>query len=151
MGGTWNITAQSVPVLDGWGWADYWQAQDWMQWHQLMVAEYGVEKANYAFLYYYHEAGFLAASYDWRTFNSEFKDYCKQYGMYDGLFKGVGILAKPFSIVLDVGGNIANIVEDTTTGVANTSKLIKYLLPALLVIAAIGAVLYFNKKYKILT
>lgn len=44
-----KITADSTPVLDGWGWDDYWDSEDWIQWYKLLLKKYGSynKKTNY--------------------------------------------------------------------------------------------------------
>ena len=44
-----KITADSTPVLDGWGWDDYWDSEDWIQWYKLLLKRYSSynKKINY--------------------------------------------------------------------------------------------------------
>jgi len=38
------ITADSVPILDSWGWSDYWQCSDWIKWFNLKKKNTGQKK-----------------------------------------------------------------------------------------------------------
>ena len=46
MATNFTINADSTPVYDGWGWADYWQCDDWINWHKAMVVKYGDKVAD---------------------------------------------------------------------------------------------------------
>ena len=80
------ITAGSSPCFDTWGPADYWNCADWIAWHKALKSQYGQDEANRRFITEFHNAGFLSASYDCRTFNGSFRAYAKEENFYDGLY-----------------------------------------------------------------
>lgn len=128
------ITADSLPVYDGWGWDDYWSAGDWMDWHKKMEKAFGIDEANRRFINAYQNAGTGAASFDWRTFNSDFKKYAKDNNFYDALFDGIaGLIVKPIS----TGTSVINSI----TG-GDWLKHVKYIVIVIVVLALI--VIYFK-------
>lgn len=136
------ITADSTPVLDGWGWDDYWNCNDWITWHKAMKAAYGPEYANSNFLQHYHQGGFGASNYDCRTFNSAFKTYAKENGFYDGLFSGIGIIMQPVSGIISVGSNLGETV-------INTTSILKWLVPIALIALAVILLVAIQKNQRL--
>lgn len=137
------IEADSFPVLDDWGWDTYWDARDWMKWHRLNVEKYGLDEANRKFISAYHSASFGAASYNWRTFDREFKDYAKANGFYDALFTGLaGLIAKPGAIltgVVDAAGEVVTGVENVVKETGKTVTKVSKYTPVLLAVGGIAA------------
>ena len=47
-----NITENSVPNMDDWGWDNYWNCQDWIEWHKIINCRnrfcriYSLQKSN---------------------------------------------------------------------------------------------------------
>ena len=148
MSDTENITAESIPNLDDWGYDDYWSCQQWMQWHKLMVNAWGREKANYRFVFFWDQQTMGAAGYDCRSFNSEFRRYAQEQGFYDALFSGIGVLAKPIGWSIDTAGNILDAAGNVVSGAGNVAKVLKYLLPILVILAVFFVVAYGYKQLK---
>lgn len=114
-----TVTAESWPDFDSWGPDYFWDSATWLLWHSKLKAKYGQERANQIFLGQYHDASFLAANYDWRTFDQAFIQYAKQENFYSALFPGVlgtaaaigsgaGQLANAGAGVLSTGSDIVN-------------------------------------------
>lgn len=144
----YTITADSTPNLDDWGWDDYWDAQDWMYWHSLMVDKYGLEWANRTFIQAYHSASFGADSYDWRTFNSDFRQYADENGFLDALYDGVlGVITQPIGGAIEIGENLGEGISNVSEGVKKSSELISYLLPLLLLFVVVIGGFYVYKKH----
>ena len=151
---TWTITADSVPVLDGWGWADYWLITDWMQWHKLVKAKYGLSEANKRFLSAWEKQESDANPVSARTTNENFRTYARENGFFDGLYNtgALALIAKPFGWITDlfttadhVEGNAASIIDNAGAGLGTSGKIIKYALPVITVGAAMG-ILYYGYK-----
>lgn len=138
----WNITADSVPVLDGWGWGDYWDVSDWIRWHELRKAKYGRDDANRKLLDAYHSATFGAASNDWKTFNPTFRDYAKANGFYDQLFVGVTNLPRFLVSILDLFRGGSSVVESVGEAGGAVAGATRWLLPVL-VLAAVAYLGFF--------
>lgn len=143
LGENYTITADSTPVYDGWGWDDYWEAPDWMTWHAAMKKKYGLNEANRRFIKAYHEASQFAANYGWRTFNTEFINYAKLNGFYDGLFEGLlGLVGKTTSGATNVANKALDVtnaaVDNAASAASTTTKIMKYAIPVLIAGVLVG-------------
>lgn len=148
MAETWVINADSTPDLDDWGWDDYWGPGEWIKWHAAMKKKYGRDEANYRLVKAYNEASMGAANYDWRTFNTDFKNYAKKEGFYNGLFEGIGAIAKPISTGVTVVDAAGNVVDSTTTGITRTAKILKWALPTAAGLGLIALAGYAISQYR---
>lgn len=147
---TQTITADSKPVYCYFGGADCWTCNDLIQWHQQMVAVYGVAEANKRFIdSWTNDTPFICEQADCRTLNSNFRDYFKQVGILSDLFSGIGVIAQPIGVANDVIGNASDVLSNIAGATVNTTKTLKYVLPALIVIAAIIGIVYATKQLKI--
>jgi len=112
----------STPDYDGWLWDSWWTAQDWITWHRALKAKYGIDEANSRFLAAWQKQSAGAAPLDARSFDSNFREYAKANGFFDGLYWGSGVIAKPLGTATDV-------VTGVTEGASTFAKLSKYLIP----------------------
>lgn len=131
--GSVAITADSTPDFDNWGWDDYWNCNDWMNWHALNVQQYGLQIANQKFTQAWASQDIWMAPYNWCKYHSDFADYFSAQGIDTGwLFSHLLVAAE------NVGDNVINVVTNTGKGVQMIGTLIKYALP----VAAVGAGAY---------
>jgi hypothetical protein len=139
-----EINADSIPILDGWGWSDYWSVNDWIDWHKANVKKYGLNVANEKLIREYHKATMFAASYDWRTFNPTFIKYAKENGFYNALYSGLGgLLAKPLGSAVNVVNKAAEVVN---TGSDKAASILNFSINnILLIVVLILVVSYFLK------
>jgi hypothetical protein len=114
--------ANSTPDYDGWGPDSWWTAQDWLTWHRSLKARFGLDEANARFINAWQKQGIGASPLDARSFDTSFRDYAKANGFYDGLYYGLGAIAKPLGTGTDV-------VTGITEGISTTATLTKYLIP----------------------
>ena len=140
-----TITADSTPVLDGWGWGDYWGCADWMQWHKLVKAKYGKDEANARFIDWWGKQDSTASPYNWCKYNSEFANYFAAQGIDVGwMLSHIVTGASNISdAVVDTAGNISTGVSNASSGVSSLGTMLGFLLP----VAAIGAAYYGYKTY----
>lgn len=135
--------ADATPKYDEWGWDDYWDCADWVKWHKSLKAKYGLEIANEKFAKAFGAAGALAANYSCRSISPYFMRYAKENGFYGDVFEGIGILAAPIAggttIITSGSEAVGNIIENIGSALGNTTKTLKYALPALVVGLSIGA------------
>ena len=111
----------AVPVLDGWGWDDYWSADEWLTWHRAMVSAYGLAVANAKFLAAWNEQGLGASPLNARTFSPAFREYARANGFLDGLYGN----APGFSTILNPAGSAleaTDAVAETVGGAAGALK-----------------------------
>ena len=147
MDSKFTITAKSRPVYDDWGNADHWSANDWIKWHKELVTEFGKKQANKTWVAAYLDPtapSFGAARAGWLLTSSLFIDYTKQNGLHESINTGVN------GFVSDVGNKAVdaaqgavdtagNVAGNALSGLSNTSKLLKYGLPIMvIVLVAVG-------------
>ena len=136
---TWN----TAPDYDEWGVDEFWSCEDWIQWHRLLLENFGKEKAKILWEYAYSKSGGLSSNLDCRTFNSAFRNYARNNGLdtYGGTV---------FAPILQGYGTLADVSSGILGGVSSffTSKTIK----TVLTIVTIGAIgfggLYAYKTFK---
>jgi hypothetical protein len=141
----WKITADSTPVLDGWGWADYWPINVWQQWHMMLKAKYGLDEANKRFLFYWRQQTLFSNPLDARTFNANFRNYAKENGFFNDLYSTTGgIFAKPINWPGQIFAAGDTVITGATGGIVTGGKILKYGIPAglVLIFAALAFYLY---------
>lgn len=127
--------ADAEPVLDGWGWADYWDVYDWMKWHTAMVQKYGVQQANQVFISYWNEQGFGAGPIDERSFNETFRDYARANGFLDDLYSGASVIATPLGWVTDIFSGATQLsghLPRALSAVGQIASTVSFLWPVIL-------------------
>lgn len=143
------ITALTLPDYDEFGPDTYWTVSEWIEWHKKLVAQYGQPDANRRFLDAYHKAPFAAVSYDWRSYDTQFRDYAKANRFYDGLFRGLGGLVARFTSLFGSTAEATTGAVDNIGGaVRDTSAALKTVLPLLIVAAALVLIFAFYKQFK---
>lgn len=152
-----DTSATAVPLYDSWGPADYWGCNDWINWHKSLVNAYGVDKANEIWTNAWLDglssiaggrgkapgSNYIVDSVplDCRSFDSGFRNYIDKFPVvYNTVFSGLaGFIAKP------IGGSVA-VLQNVGSGITNVSKVLKYLLPVVIIVFT-GIVAYkFYKK-----
>lgn len=132
------ITSDSIPDYDNWGIDDYWSCTDWINWHKTLKAKLGKPQADQVWLTAWNKQDFFEHNLSWCKYASSFNDYVKNENLAVS-----HLLADTFSGVTNIGENLV----DSATA---TSKVIKYLIPGIIIVAAIGLLFYFVNKYKLL-
>lgn len=120
----WNVTATSVPVLDGWGWDDYWGCAQWMEWHQKNVQAFGKAIADQKFIAAWEAQDFTASAHSWCKYDTTFRNYFQDQGIdIDNLLSSVAMPTYNFL------KNLLNGIDHTTANaldaVTSLSALIK--------------------------
>ena len=132
----------ATPVFDGWGWAEYWSANDWLTWHRAMKSALGLDIANARFLTEWNKQGFAAAPLNARTFDAAFREYARANGFLSGLY-GNAQWASP---VLNTYGSANEAVDAVSETVGGAAATIRTIGPILLTVGVVAlAYLYFNK------
>lgn len=133
----YNITADSVPDYDSWGPDDYWSCQNWIDWHKAMKARYGKQEADQKWLNAWNDQDAFEANYNWCKYSASFNTYVNGEGL-----NVTHLLSDTVAGGTKVGENIIG-------GATNISKILKWLIPTLVILTAIGLIIYFGKRYKI--
>lgn len=129
---TWD----NAPNYDEWGSDSYWSCADWVQWHKLLKAKFGKEKANAIWNYAYSEGTQGAAHWNCRTGDTSFRKYVTQEGLNP--YESAGIL----SPVLKVIGGGVDLISGTGDFVSVIGKNLKYIA----YVALAGTVIYIGLK-----
>lgn len=167
MATTYTITADSIPVYKAWFWSDSWGCAEWIQYFNALVAKYGqsdaeikwsnawlqgVDKANGGFGTAVG-SGYITDSVplDCRSFDSNFKAFLEanpnlKSTVFEGIGGWFGKVISAGTTVVDAAGNI---IGNTATGISNFTKTFKWLIPTLVIVAVLGAVIFFGKKYNV--
>lgn len=120
---SFQITSSSVPIYDGWGFSDYWQASDWSQWYLDMYQDLGLTTAQQDFITYWNNAPFDAASYGWLSNDPGFIQFVTQNELLQQLNTGSAIeqvAAKVGNNVVNYATTVATDTEDIITGTLGT-------------------------------
>ncbi len=129
-----NITENSVPNMDDWGWDNYWNCQDWIEWHKIMKSKKGKTFADTNFMKWWEAQTSFSNTYNCRSYDKTFRDYFRGEKLLDNLYSGIGVIAAPIGAGSDVVVGVSEGVSDLTEGVFNAAKALKYVLPVLLIV-----------------
>lgn len=114
---TWD----TAPNYDTWGIDDYWNCDNWIQWHRLLLDKFGKQKAKVIWDYAYAQSGSLSSNLDCRSFNSTFKKYVSDNNLNPlanaGVFEPILGTA---NAVENIGSNLLKGLDSLTQG--NTLK-----------------------------
>lgn len=126
-------------ILKFWDWFDdVWSCSDWITWHKANVTKYGKDTANNKFLSEWNNLALVTTTADCKTWNTDFRDYLRKYGLLDNI-------SNPISNVIGAGSDI---VDNLGSGLTSASKVLKILLPLILVVIAVTGVVYATKYVK---
>lgn len=79
-------------MLDGWGWGDYWQCAQWMEWHQKNKQAFGKAVADQKFIAAWESQDFTASPKSWCKYKTWFRDYFMNEGIdVDNLLSAVAM------------------------------------------------------------
>lgn len=132
------ITAESIPVTDGWGIDDYWGCTEWIEWHRLNVLKYNAQQATIKFKQFWEQQDSLGAHAQlFCPYDSVFHNYFKQYGLTFDPASGIYVTAE----------NVFNNAGDLINNLGNTATFLSGLVKPVAVIALIGLAYYGYKNY----
>lgn len=149
MPATGLITASSTPIYCWFGGETCWTCYDFINWHKALAKQYSKQQANEIFIKsWVNDPPFISSAYDCRSFDGTFRAYAKANGFFDALYHGIGVIAKPIGVADDVLDSAGNVVKSLGKGAENTAKVLKWLVPAIAIIVAIGALVWLVKNSK---
>lgn len=167
----YNITAESIPILDGWGYDDHWSLTDWVTWHKALRNKFSSEnktvKDTLGRVFNYNKSADTIWLREWnkQSFGAEpinsllnvgsdsFK-YIKQNIL---LFTTTGAIQQDYNLsnptavkeaVADVAEVVGDVVESTVKTVKTGFKILKYGTIAVLSIGVILGTVYVVYKVK---
>lgn len=128
------------PDYDNWGPDSYWSCGDWKRFAEQLVAAYGKEQALVVFGAYWDQQDSFEHAYNWCKYDGDFVAYFKSLGVTDD--------RNPFAKGWGIAGDAISTVGNTVEGAKNASGMVKYLIPVLVGLAAIGISYYGYLKIK---
>lgn len=131
----------------------YWDCNDWMAWHKKVAAKYGNARANEVFMIWWNKQSWYNYAADsCMLWNKTFRDYFNSVGL--SLDKIANYVAAPVDILYDtqqstkdVVKNVADTAVNVSETASNTGSVLKYAVPAALVLGLIGVGFYVHKNY----
>jgi len=132
-----EITAQSTPVLDAWGWGEYWGCEEWIAWHQSLVTQFGAAQATQIFKQAWEQQTIGAHPLVWCQYDALFHNYFKQYGITFDPSSGLWITAE----------NVVNSAGDIITNLGSGASFLSGLIKPIGLLALIGGSIYVYKNY----
>lgn len=150
MATTFNITADSIPVLDEWGWGDYWGVQEWIQWYDLVKKKHSKVYADTLFKIYWNKQDTFASPYNWAKYDTDFREFLKRENLLSSVSNVVAdVVAGAGAIISGAGRgaeNVGEATEDLGEGVKYATTTIKWLIPVVIIVIVGIALLSFKKK-----
>jgi hypothetical protein len=118
------ITAQSVPVLDGWGPGAYWECAEWQAWHAELLKIMSAKDAALVFIAAWNKQDSFAGPYNWCKYNATFRNYMKSKGVdIDSVVSAV--LMPIFTATGNIATSASDVVTNTAGAVSSVSSLAK--------------------------
>lgn len=147
------VTADSSPVYDTFGFADYWGCAEWIQWWNALNKKYGKDGADYVWGAAWldglsNSAGgngtapgsswiIDSVPLDCRTLDGNFKTFIDgNENIYNVVYSGIGgLIAKPLGLGVSIINGAVKIGSDVVDTATTTSKILKYAIPIAVVVA----------------
>jgi len=149
----------ATPDFDDWGWDSYWGQPEWITWHAALVKEFGQPQANDKFVNTWNAQTNFFVDFgdvrgDWITLDAPFREWLAGYTTSNGqtmltALENTTFLGKPMGTGTDIVDNLLDGAGSLGNGVENTLKTLGWILPALLIVALIGAGFIIYKKANI--
>lgn len=126
------IPPDSLPDHDGWGWDSFWSCTDWVGWHKSMLKKYGKDYADSKWVGEYDTSSYGAHEINCATSSVEFETYVKENGLANKSY----ILSKVYKAQKAID-TVTSPVKNTFETIANTTTVLKYVLPLTLAVMLI--------------
>lgn len=151
---SYEITADSWPDFDGWGWDDSWSATDWITWHNAMIEANGEQYANEKVVSAWETIdpvwGLVASDeYIYATDNDAFENHFSQYELHGTTVLNIMIehvwLGGSLNDLEEFGEDVGEAAGGLIGGITGAVKI----LPVILILAAVVIGYVFLKKNKV--
>lgn len=158
-----NITYSSKPVYDSWGFGDYWSCVDWVKWFNAMKDHYGKKLATEKWIDAWLDGLSIssggrakvagtswwndAVNLDCRSFNPTFIKFLNENpDINDVVRQGIGgTITAPIGTAVGLTSNITSGISNIGQGIETTTKVLKYVIPVILIVGA-GFFMYIGYK-----
>lgn len=165
---SFNINASSQPLYDTFGFADFWQCDDWILWYNELLKVYSSDESDYIWSKAWLDgvssvsggngtapgSNYIIDSVplDCRTFNTNFKAFLeKNPNLKSAVFSGIsGLIVKPIGLGVDVVNGVITFGTNTVSGITSVSTILKYAIPItviiLFILLIVFSIKFSNKK-----
>lgn len=143
---TWN----SVPDYDEWGIDTFWNCNDWITWHKKLSEHFGVATATEIWNYAFSKSTNLSSNLDCNSFNTDFRNYVKQYGLKPNntlISETLGTTTDVLSGALGTTSNVASGVFGTVNSIFGGENL-KRTINIILIVGGVVGVAYVYRAFK---
>lgn len=132
-----------------------WECNDWVAWHKRLKERWGLDRANEVFAQWWHriedETPWYAKLTHYQQYcgyGSDFLNYFKQPGHYNDHISFVAAIVTPITTGAGyLTSTAVDTVNDAADSASNTAKVLKILIPALLITVVAGGGYYVYKNY----
>ena len=138
-----NITADSTPDSDDWGWDKYWSATDWQIWFSRLKKKYGLKKARekWSSAWEKETDDMWSGAHKYKLYPS-FSKFMKDNGL-EGSDAISDFAVGVQNVISGTGKTASNLSEGLTKG----SQTLKIVLPIVVLVALVGAGYYGYKTF----
>ena len=137
-----EITAQSQPVLDAWGWDNHWGCEEWKAWFIELRKVMSAQDAALTFTQAWNQQDSFAGPYNTCKYNLPFRNFMRANGV--NIDSIVSAIIDP---LFDAAGNLVQGGSDVITNTAGAASSISQLIKPLAFIAVLGAGYYGYKTF----
>jgi len=130
-----NITADSLPDYDGFGWDKYWTCTDWMIWYSRLKDAHGAAEARLTWKTHWEQQDSTASPYMWCLYSDDFYAFIKENEL--GLKNNIA----------DITSSGGKAITGLFKGFGWIGQNIIWIAPTILII---GGAAYGYKYYKLL-
>ena len=131
-----DISAESYPDYDGFGWDNYWSCTDWMIWYGKLKQAYGVSEAKLRWKSAWEKQDNTSNPYLWCMYSDDFYEFIRE--------EELGLS----NTLADVSSGVGTGVTGIFKGFGWIGRNIVWLAPAVLIIAGAGYGWKFYKELK---
>tara|TARA_R110000824_G_scaffold136918_1_gene300915 strand:- start:343 stop:759 length:417 start_codon:yes stop_codon:yes gene_type:complete len=131
-----DITWESVPDYDGWGWDTYWSCADWMIWYNKLDEHYGASEARLLWKSAWNEQGIWESNYNWCKYDPTFNQFLKDNELGES-----HLLADTVIDTTEAAGGVLG-------SLGWVGKNLKWILPSALIIVGLSYVIKVGEIFK---
>ncbi len=123
------------PDYDNWGPDTFWSCADWITWHGALKKAFGKDKAKEIWDEAWNKQGVGEHAYEVCQYTTSFSDYVKKEGIMTPVW------------LADVTTGTVEVIENVSDAISNTSKMLKWLVPTVLIVGVVGLGIYGYKTF----
>ena len=131
-----DITANSYPDYDSWGYDNYWSCTDWMIWYGKLKQAYGADEARLRWKSAWEKQDATASPYLWCLYSDDFYDFVRENEL--GLE----------NTIADVTAGTGSALTGLLGGLGWFGRNLKWIAPTALILVGSVYAMRFYKEFK---